>query len=437
MWSAQVYGLGFRVLVRLIHLLVGDGIPTNYAASRRLWSAVGRAQLQVDYNLLIFRCSAHQANLTVVVAICNEQLQQPVEQNPICAACSRLFKHLMVDYAEEFALSLRLFVERHLQLRPLESRSTEEGQKLQTLYGTCVLPDDILWLYNVEMGCLLHACHADSQREVVCAKAYAVLNRFVLRVEERPIASRFFLFSGCVHTLLLMRLLKLPASMFSTGALNPREDNRKRLERYKSFHEDPSMLALLKRASLCLQLTQHATAIACKESGPDPPMKELASGKVQRDTSAHLQRILANLSIDPFLQLDDVVLALWTTQSHICIRFNAFTKWPYKLWTLSKQLNAANYLSSMEHFLREDEAFATSFFKSQVAAVNFLVSQVLLPWQAALDAGYSLLLQRQALGRGDVASAISYLASAPVQSEVDDIVKHPIFYMRVYRVSVF
>ena len=136
----------------------------------------------------------------------------------------------------------------------------------------------------------------------------------------------------------------------------PREDNQKRLARFKTFHEDPSMLALLKRASVSLQLMQHATAIACRESGPEPALKQLASQKVEQATSSHLQSILANFSRDLSLDLDDVVLTLWMTQSHICIRFHVFTKWPYKIWTLSKQFNAAVYLHSMDQFLQEDEA---------------------------------------------------------------------------------
>ncbi|CAE7235892.1 unnamed protein product [Symbiodinium sp. KB8] len=184
-----------------------------------------RARLQVDYNLLLFRA----------------------------AALIRLFKHLMVNYAEEFGHSLRLLIEQNMELRPA--------------------------------------------------------------------------------------------------------DNQKRLARFKTFHEDPSMLALLKRASVSLQLMQHATAIACRESGPEPALKQLASQKVEQATSSHLQSILANFSRDLSLDLDDVVLTLWMTQSHICIRFHVFTKWPYKIWTLSKQFNAAVYLHSMDQFLQEDEAW--------------------------------------------------------------------------------
>ncbi|CAE7234767.1 unnamed protein product [Symbiodinium microadriaticum] len=227
-----------------------------------------RARLQVDYNLLLFRA----------------------------AALIRLFKHLMVNYAEEFGHSLRLLIEQNMELRPA--------------------------------------------------------------------------------------------------------DNQKRLARFKTFHEDPSMLALLKRASVSLQLMQHATAIACRESGPEPALKQLASQKVEQATSSHLQSILANFSRDLSLDLDDVVLTLWMTQSHICIRFHVFTKWPYKIWTLSKQFNAAVYLHSMDQFLQEDEL--------------------------APDAGYSLLLRRQSLACGDTASAAAFLAVLAVQKELDDIVT---FYM--------
>ena len=341
---------------RLVHLLVGDGIPTNYAAARRVFVKMEQAQLSVQYNLILFRCSAHQANLTVVVAICAELLPRPLEQNPICAACSRLYKHLLVDYAEEFSLSLRVFLSRHIELRPPAAENREELRKLQALYGDVVVPEDIVGLCNVALGTWQHACDAGTSREEVCAKAHQVLHRLIILVEEKPIVTRFFLFANCVHTLLLMRLLQLPSSIFNTGAVQPRQENGKRLQRYKQFHEDPTMLNCLRTASLCLQLTQHATALACQEHGPAPALQVLGSGEIQRRTSEHLQHILPRLVNDPGLPLAETVLALWTTESHICIRFRMFKQWPYKIWSLSKTFNPSGYLSSLQDFLQEDEA---------------------------------------------------------------------------------
>ena len=58
----------------------------------------------------------------------------------------------MVDYTEEFARSLRVYLDRHVNLIPsdsvLDDSEVEKAKKLQKLYGIGVLPDDILDLYK-------------------------------------------------------------------------------------------------------------------------------------------------------------------------------------------------------------------------------------------------------------------------------------------------
>ena len=104
--------------VRVLHLVTGDGINTNENALKRMYYYVTKllAGQPIRYFLLAWRCASHQANLVVLVAICGKLMDDPVENNPICANCVRLYKYLIPDYCEEFAASLRLHVVNCLEL---------------------------------------------------------------------------------------------------------------------------------------------------------------------------------------------------------------------------------------------------------------------------------------------------------------------------------
>ena len=98
--------------VRLIHLLTGDAIPTNEAAAKRVLEYFFRnaRRLGLRYAILVFKCSSHQSNLVVQVAICGKILTKVLEVNALCGTCSRLFKYLMPDYLEDFNTALKRLV---------------------------------------------------------------------------------------------------------------------------------------------------------------------------------------------------------------------------------------------------------------------------------------------------------------------------------------
>jgi hypothetical protein len=108
---------GAKVL-RVVHLVCGDGIRTSEDAMKRIQRYFTKAWTggAIIYRLLVWRCAAHQTNLVVCIAVCGEFLGDPVEQNPLCGAAVRLYKYLIPAYCVEFASNLQAYIHRELQL---------------------------------------------------------------------------------------------------------------------------------------------------------------------------------------------------------------------------------------------------------------------------------------------------------------------------------
>ena len=143
--------------VRLIHLLTGDAIPNNEAAAKRVLEYFFRnaRRLGLRYAILVFKCSSHQSNLVVQVAICGKILTKVLEVNALCGTCSRLFKYLMSDYLEDFASALKKEVVANLSIVEEDDVSADtlmhrkHSKDMQQLYGEDVLPDELLALFKV------------------------------------------------------------------------------------------------------------------------------------------------------------------------------------------------------------------------------------------------------------------------------------------------
>lgn len=247
------------------HLLTGDAIATKDAAARRLlhymWATA--SELGFLHVLLVWVCAAHQSNLTVMAAICGSRIKNPTVNNAICAACSRLYRHLMPDYAEEFSVHLWQYVQESVELvghDDVNQADAEHAAKLQTLYGQDVLPDDLLALYADDLTRPRFACELNTDRDHVCRLFYQALRKHCLVVEENPITSRFWQFGVCVQGLLRNILLGLPTRVFSVSIVKPRPENQKRLKRYHKFYESPESIQTLRVACLSIQLTLHATS---------------------------------------------------------------------------------------------------------------------------------------------------------------------------------
>ena len=97
---------------RVVHLVTGDGIPTNRASMRRLLHFCLHSPIftaKILYALVVIICGSHVANLVVQVAIVGKVIAKPDVNDDLTAACSRWFKFLVRDYAEEYALSFKQY----------------------------------------------------------------------------------------------------------------------------------------------------------------------------------------------------------------------------------------------------------------------------------------------------------------------------------------
>ena len=311
------------------------------------------------YCLLAWRCASHQVNLAVHVAICGKLVKEPVENNDICANVVRLYKYLIPDYMQEFTSSLRQWVSQ-LELlsdsaQALDGHFQPRTDKMLDLYGSGVLPPSILKLFNHILGQLVHRCPSESVREEVRRRACGVLIKHLFVVEEKPVVTRFWLFSSCVNRMLCMLLIGLPPDIFKLSAGRAAQEGQKRLSRFMTYYRSPSTSAELRKAVLCLRLTSHALNITAKHhlaAEPDVPMLvQLGRGIVQRRTSQQLQSIITLLPEDESLHLLGVLTALFTTQLHIVIRFQQYREFPTKLWEICQKWNPAGYATAAQNLL--------------------------------------------------------------------------------------
>ena len=179
-------------------------------------------------------------NLVTVTAICGDLVRSPVASDDLCANCSRLYRHIIPDYIEEFTFSLRSYVN-GLELVPCSAcdiarSGREAGLRLQELYGGGVLPDDLLTFYNCGLARFAHACDAGAEENDVRKVAFDLLFKYVLFIEEHPVVTRFWLFTSCVNALLRMRLLNLPVGIWKLAHTKPQKQNQSRLDRFKHFY---------------------------------------------------------------------------------------------------------------------------------------------------------------------------------------------------------
>ena len=133
------------------------------------------------------KCASHQANLVVQVAVVGGMIQDPVNQCDLTAACSRFFKHLLPVCVEDILFSLRAWSQQNL----VAFLNLPDLISLQRLYGAATLPHDLLQELSPE-GFHEGAGEAKSRALVT------IIARHCFLAQERPVPTRFFLFSPCV-----------------------------------------------------------------------------------------------------------------------------------------------------------------------------------------------------------------------------------------------
>ena len=404
--AAEGAGVNHARRVKIVHMLIGDGINTNENAAKRMLHKLAfsdQAPGHLQYRLLLWKCSSHQSNLVVLVAIAGELINDAVDKNELCATLSRLYKYLAPSYLEEFTARLRDLVTDTFRLRyDIDSLEVQGCQahtkKLQALYGDGVLPSELCALRNGNLATMEHVAGLSCEAERARKDMFDVLLKLVWFIEEKLVVTRFFLFTPCCFALLRMLLLGLPVSLFSVGALRAEAEQSKRLSAVRAFYSNPGTPVLLRRACLALRLTLFATSLTAQKGtsagGKEPMMVRLGRREVQLRTSALLADIVPRLPDDPQVDQKGTLHALLLTQAHIVMRFDMYSRFPTRLFVLTKKYNSTGYLVEIVDFLSMDDRL--------------------------LDGGYSLLLKREAWERGGQveARAVDYLRSDNVQSEL-------------------
>ena len=402
--AAMPVGSNCKV-ARVVHIIVGDAVPTNDNACKRVLEYFTRHAFlwNMRYSMLVVKCSSHQSNLVVLVAITGSVLKDPVDKDLLCGTCSRLFKYLAPTYQEEFAANLRQLVVDRVQLvhefsDECSLATMRKTAQLQALYGEGVFPISLTRLLKRSLAEFEVCCPQGTDRSEICGELFRALLPLVVKLEEKPIVTRFWKFSQCVWSLLLIDILGLPAKVFTLRTVSPARDNSKRLDRVRAYFGNPSVPTQLRISSLALQLTQHATNMTGQSQKlPDdnrPIIVRLAQGEVQKHTAEHLRRLLPLLQYDDKLDVTAAVLRLLTTQGHIVMRFGRYAEYPGKLWLCCRAFNPIDYPEAVVAFLhtRDDD----------------------------LDAGFSLGYKHEAWAQGSEADAVTYLMHRDRQTEMED-----------------
>ena len=106
----------------------------------------------------------------------------------------------------------------------------------------------------------------------------------------------------------------------------PSTENRIWLSRFLSYYKGPNTGQEVRKAVLCLSLTEHAQNVSSSKSvlESEPALVRLAKGEVQEKTLLQFERILSALHFDADLDVADVVTSLLVTQIHILHRYQDF-----------------------------------------------------------------------------------------------------------------
>ena len=390
--------------LRFLHLITGDGVPTNMAACRRVWQAM-RDDDRVDYRLIVWLCVAHQVNLVVQVAICGQLLQDPINSNAVCGACVRLFKYLVKDYFEEYAASLRAYVVDALAVVAPDITASAAHRvfagKLRNLYGDRAVPEALMRFYMLgfDRPMIESALPETLDVRKLRGELFVELRSRILQVEEHPIVTRFWLLGECVQTLLLISLFNIPTTVFTVNTVKPQEKQQGRIAVVQTFWGMPQTPSDLRKAAVCLRVTSYClNLVSQKRQGPGQVLVSLARGQVQQKTGRLVSELLRGLLDDPQLAAGSTLVALLATFGQLLLRLRQYQQYPTKLWALSKDLNSAGWAEACLEFVHVDVK--------------------------ELDGGYSYLLQREAWRCGHEAGAVTYLMSAAVQQELAQLFKH-------------
>ena len=209
----------------------------------------------------MWKCASHQANLLCALAVCGSLSADKKNDSTLCGTLTRMYKYIFPYYILELTWSLRQYVQAHFKLVVEEEPSEEtmqhkeRTQRLLELYGEDILPDDLLAVKNRDIANMEHVARPDGVSEAAAMEAMIeVLRKLVLISQERPVVTRFFLFTPCCFAMLRMFIAGLPFEALSFGRLNPESENAKRVAAVNSYFRSQGASVEVRRVSLCLRL---------------------------------------------------------------------------------------------------------------------------------------------------------------------------------------
>ncbi|MEM1007442.1 MAG: hypothetical protein AAGJ35_00425 [Myxococcota bacterium] len=361
---------------------IGDGVASNAAAAEYVWGAfqLGFGPKTPSVMLLwSLHCCTHAANLCVRTALRPIGAHASAEKDDFLgveATCSRVYRHLLVDYAVEARQNLQrhLLATLVLEPPPSEAKAQEEEAKnaaMAVLYGPGVLPPALLALLNGPLGNLVHWRGERSQfaqQADVAAELFELLSPLLTKNQERPVVTRFWLFGPCVQRLLLWRLLRLPVeTILRPSHTEMRPSNGRRLARVAKFFTKEGTDLRLRVSVLGLRLTMRATSITGKsirsrddrpDSDPRPLAVRLALGEVSAAVGEEFVTILNHLHADPLLHdaRSGVLCSLMTVLVHVGARFEVYRRYPCRTLLMCRRYNPDHCMDECIHFLSCDPA---------------------------------------------------------------------------------
>ena len=401
--------------VWFVHVIVGDGFPTNEAAAKLLWSMMQRDPLgsSVRYFLVVLKCAAHQANLSCKSAVCGPAAKisehdggvgdPPGVHDAVCGVVVSLFKYLLSDYYEELCCSTREWVLRDLEVvgsHMALAAAKERALGMATLYGRHVFPCDVMRLWNNGFENMQHVVAdglvPEQERPRIVGEFVSVLIQCLMQVDEHPTLTRFWTFREAVGRMLAMSILAFPRNALRLKSVVPRALNQARLRRVLSFFANPATPQYLRRTCLTLQLTGAVTSLTGtkdKSGAQSPMVVRLLHGEAHDMVQTRLSDIIGNMCDDPLLDAGAATGAVLATAIDLVIRMDQFRRYPCKLAAMCRRWNPHTYLTNILDFLKEP--------------------------RENLDIGYSAQLQSLAREQDTNMKSIAYLASPSVQEALE------------------
>ncbi|MEC9253541.1 MAG: hypothetical protein VX863_01705, partial [Candidatus Thermoplasmatota archaeon] len=191
----------------VVHILIGDGVPTNLAAAKLLWASVAHVPLgkRVRYFIAVVKCATHQAALTAKAAVTGTFAATAGGElyKTTAGVAVRLFKYLINDYYEDFCTTAWDWVSNKLRVVAHgggeRDRHTATTRGLRELYTSHVIGDEMMLLWNNGFGLLSHEVGAgvdptDARLALVGRFARFMIEE-LLKVDSHPTVTSFFTFA--------------------------------------------------------------------------------------------------------------------------------------------------------------------------------------------------------------------------------------------------